>query len=141
MAMLHVDIVSAEESLYSGEGEMVFAPAEQGEVGIAPEHAPLLTRLVPGEVRVLTPEGMQSFFVSSGILEIQPSVVTILSDVAERAADIDEHAALEAKRRAEATLAERRKDEVDLVRAQAELAEALARLHLIQRQRERNQRR
>lgn len=140
MATIHVDIVSAEESLYSGEGEMVFAPAEQGEVGIAPEHAPLLTRLVPGEVRVMTPAGMQSFFVSSGILEIQPSVVTILSDVAERAADIDEHAALEAKRRAETTLAERRKDEVDLAHAQAELAEALARLHLIQRRRERDKR-
>lgn len=116
---------------------MVFAPAEQGEVGIAPKHSPLLTRLVPGEVRVVTGKGEQVFFVSGGVLEIQPSVVTILSDVAERAADIDEAAALEAKRKAEETLARRQKDEVDLARAQAELAESLARLRALQRIRDR----
>lgn len=130
---IHVDIASAETSLYSGEAEMVFAPAEQGEVGIAPKHAPLLTRLVPGEVRIVTAKGEQVFFVSGGVLEIQPSVVTILSDVAERAAEIDEAAAVEAKRKAEEALAQRHKDEIDLARAQAELAEAIARLRVLQR--------
>jgi len=135
--LIHVDISSAEAALFSGEAEMVFAPAEQGEVGIAPKHSPLLTRLAPGEVRVVTGKGEQVFFVSGGVLEIQPSVVTILSDVAERAADIDEAAALEAKRKAEETLAQRQKDEVDLARAQAELAESLARLRVLQRIRDR----
>jgi len=133
---IHVDIASAEASLYSGEAEMVFAPAEQGEVGIAPSHSPLLSRLVPGEVRVVTGKGEEIFFVSGGVLEIQPAVVTILSDVAERAADIDEAAAMEAKRKAEETLAQRQKDEVDLAHAQAELAESLARLRVLRRLRE-----
>ena len=133
---IHVDIASAEASLFSGEAEMVFAPAEQGDVGIAPKHAPLLTRLRPGEVRVVSAKGEQAFFVSGGILEVQPTVITILSDVAERAADIDEAAALEAKRKAEETLAQRQQGEIDLARAQAELAEAIARLRVIQKIRE-----
>ncbi len=133
---IHLDIASAEASLFSGEAQMVFAPAEHGEVGIAPRHAPFLTRLVPGEVRVVTAQGEQVFFVSGGVLEVQPSVVTILSDVAERAAEIDEAAALEAKRQAEQTLAQRQKEEIDLARAQAELAEALARLRVLRRLRE-----
>ena len=87
---IHVDIVSAETELYSGLAEMVFAPAIMGEVGIAPRHAPLVTRLKPGEVRLQLPEGKEeSFFVSGGILEIQPHVVTILSDSASRTEDLD----------------------------------------------------
>lgn len=130
---LHVDIVSAEEEIYSGNAEMVFAPAEMGEVGIAPRHSPLLTRMNPGEVRVRTREGEElDFFVSGGILEVQPHVVTVLADTAVRARDIDEAAALEAKKRAEEEIAQRASD-VDLGRAQAELAEAAARLRLIQK--------
>lgn len=139
MSKLQVKIVSAEEMLFSGEADMVFAPAEQGDLGITPEHAPLLTRLKPGELRIVDSQGSYSFFVSSGLLEIQPSVVTILSDVAERAADIDEHAAREAQQRAERTLAERRADEVELARAQAELTEALARLRVLEKLREHRQ--
>ena len=127
----HVDIVSAEHEIFSGSAQMVFAPAEMGELGITPRHAPLLTRLKPGSVRVKTDADEQVFFVSGGILEIQPHVVTVLSDTAVRARDIDEAAALEAKRRAEEALANQTA-EVDIVRAQAELAEALARLRTLE---------
>ena len=108
MAMtLHVDIVSAEAEIFSGTATMVFAPAEMGEVGIAPRHAPLLTRLKPGEVRVQTQEGDElSFFVSGGMLEVQPHVITVLADTAIRADDLDEAQALEAKERAEKMLAD-----------------------------------
>ncbi len=138
MAMtIHVDIVSAEREIYSGTATMVFAPAEMGEVGIAPRHAPLLTRLVPGEVRVRDQQGNeQSFFVSGGMLEVQPHVVTVLSDTAVRAADLDEARALEAKRRAEEALADRQSD-IDYARAQAELAEAVAQLRTIEKLRKR----
>jgi F-type H+-transporting ATPase subunit epsilon len=107
MAMtLHVDIVSAEAEIFSGTATMVFAPAEMGEVGIAPRHAPLLTRLKPGEVRVQSQDGKeQSFFVSGGMLEVQPHIITVLADTAIRAADIDEAHAMEAKTRAEKLLA------------------------------------
>jgi F-type H+-transporting ATPase subunit epsilon len=134
MAMeLHVDIVSAESAIYSGPATMVFAPAEMGEVGIAPRHAPLLTRLIPGEVRVQTQEGKEySFFVSGGMLEVQPHVVTVLSDTALRARDIDEAAALEARERAEKTLADTKTD-FDYAKAQAELAEAIAQLRTLQK--------
>jgi len=133
MAMtFHVDVVSAEQEIYSGTAEMVFAPAEMGELGITPRHAPLLTRLKPGTVRVKTGADEESlFYVSGGILEIQPHRVTVLSDTALRARDIDEAAALEAKRRAEEMLANR-EAQVDIVRAQAELAEALARLRALE---------
>ncbi len=133
MAMtIHVDIVSAESEIFSGAAEMVFAPAEMGEVGIAPRHAPLLTRLRPGEVRVQTaPNDEQSFYVSGGILEVQPHVVTVLADTALRAKDIDEAAALEAKQRAEQALADRKAD-IDYAKAQAELAEAVAQLRTLQ---------
>ena len=133
MAMnFHVDVVSAEQEIYSGTAEMVFAPAEMGELGITPRHAPLLTRLKPGTVRVKTGADEEAlFYVSGGILEIQPHRVTVLSDTALRARDIDEAAALEAKRRAEEALANR-EAEVDIVRAQAELAEALARLRALE---------
>lgn len=128
----HVDIVSAEHEIFSGSAQMVFAPAEMGELGITPRHAPLLTRLKPGSVRVKTGDEEQAvFYVSGGILEIQPHGVTVLSDTAVRARDIDEAAALEAKRRAEEALVNR-SAEVDIVRAQAELVEALARLRTLE---------
>lgn len=130
---IHVDIVSAEGEIFSGAAAMVFASAEMGEVGIAPRHAPLLTRLKPGEVRVRKPDGEeQSFFVGSGILEVQPYVVTVMADTAARAADIDEAAAQEAEQRAKAAL-ENASADIDLAKAQAELAEAAARLHLIKK--------
>ena len=134
MAMtIHVDIVSAEAEIFSGLAEMVFAPAVMGEVGILPRHSPLVTTLKPGEVRVRHPGGEdESFYVSGGILEIQPHVVTILSDTAQRAHDLDEAAALEAKERAERALADRKAD-VDEAKARAELAQAAAQLQAIQR--------
>lgn len=134
MAMtIHVDIVSAEKSIFSGTAEMVFAPAVMGEVGIMPRHAPLLTRLRPGEVRVKLPGGEEEFFyVSGGILEIQPHVVTVLSDTAARAHDLDEAAAQEAKQRAEQALKDQ-KGEIDYARAQVELAEAVAQLNALKR--------
>ena len=134
MAMtLHVDIVSAEKSIFSGTAEMVFAPAVMGEIGIMPRHAPLITRLRPGEVRVKLPGGEEEFFyVSGGILEIQPQVVTILADTAARAHDIDEAAAQAAKQRAEEALKDQ-KSEINYARAQVELAEAMAQLNALKR--------
>ncbi|MFK8068893.1 MAG: F0F1 ATP synthase subunit epsilon [Gammaproteobacteria bacterium] len=135
MAMtIHVDIVSAEAEIFSGLAEMVFAPAISGEVGIAPRHAPLMTTLAPGEVRLQMPDGKdeKSFYVSGGLLEIQPHVVTILSDTAERAEDLDEAAALEAKKQAEEAILNR-DAKMDLAKAQAQLAEAAAQLQAIQR--------
>ncbi|MDX2315401.1 MAG: F0F1 ATP synthase subunit epsilon [Gammaproteobacteria bacterium] len=134
MAMtIHVDIVSAESEIFSGLAEMVFAPAVMGEVGILPGHAPLVTTLKPGEVRVRLPGGEeQSFYVSSGMIEIQPHVVTVLSDTAQRAGDLDEAAALEAKERAERMLADRSAD-IDEAQARAELAQAAAQLQAIRR--------
>ena len=128
MAMtIHVDIVSAEAEIFSGTANMVFAPAEMGEVGIAPRHTALLTRLKPGEVRVqMEGQDEQFFYVSGGILEIQPHVVTVLADTALRAKDLDEAAAMRVKERAEKAIADK---------AQAELAEAVAQLHAIQRMR------
>lgn len=116
---------------------MVFAPAQQGEIGIAPRHAPLLTRLKPGEVRVQTPEDEElEFFISGGILEIQPHLVTVLADTAMRAKDIDEAAALKAKQRAEEAL-DSAETEMDIARAQAEVAEMVARLRFIENVRKR----
>ncbi len=134
MAMtIHVDIVSAEAEIFSGLAEMVFAPAVMGEVGVLPGHAPLVTSLKPGEVRVRLPGGEeQSFYVSSGMLEIQPHVVTVLSDTAQRASDLDEAAALEAQERAERMLADRQAD-FDEAQARAELAQAAAQLQAIRR--------
>jgi len=137
MAMtLHVDIVSAEKEIYSGRAEMVFAPLTTGEVGVLPRHAPLLARMKPGEVRVRTESEELSFYVSGGMLEVQPHVVTVLADTAERAHDLDEAAAMKAKARAEEALKSRQSD-IDYARAQAELAEALAQLRAIQKLRER----
>lgn len=134
MAMtIHVDIVSAEAAIFSGSATMVFAPAEMGEVGIAPRHTPMLTRLKPGEVRVQTDDGKeQSFYISGGMLEVQPHVVTVLSDTALRAKDLDEAAALAAKERAEKLLSDNKAD-IDYAKAQAELAEAVAQLRTIQK--------
>jgi F-type H+-transporting ATPase subunit epsilon len=134
MAMtIHVDIVSAESAIFSGLAEMVFAPAVMGEVGVLPGHAPLVTTLKPGEVRVRLPGGEeQSFYVSSGMLEVQPPMVTVLSDTAQGAGDLDEAAALEAKERAERMLADRHAD-MDEAQARAELAQAAAQLQAIRR--------
>jgi F-type H+-transporting ATPase subunit epsilon len=132
MAMtIHVDIVSAEGHIHSGTALMVFAPAEMGEVGIAPRHAPLITRLQPGDVRVQTEAGsVEHFYVSGGMLEVQPHVVTVLADTAIRAHDLDEAAALDSKRRAEDALAGQTA-ELEYAKAQAELAEAIAQLRTL----------
>jgi F-type H+-transporting ATPase subunit epsilon len=132
---IRVDIVSAEEKIFSGMAELVVAPAIEGDVGIAARHAPLLTRLKAGEVRVIT-ENKETlpFFVSGGILEVQPHIVSVLADRAARAKDIDEAAALDAKRRAEETLADR-SGKVDYAKAQAELIEAVAQLQTLERYR------
>jgi F-type H+-transporting ATPase subunit epsilon len=134
---IHVDIVSAEGELFSGAAAMVFVPASQGELGIAPRHAPLLTLLKAGEVRVQMPDGVQHFFfVGGGALEVQPSKVTVLADTAVRANDLDEAAALEAKQRAEDAMTNRT-GAIDLAEAQAELARAVAQLRAIERLRKR----
>jgi F-type H+-transporting ATPase subunit epsilon len=130
---IHIDIVSAEGQIFSGEASMVFVPGSQGELGIAPRHAPLLTTLSAGEVRVQT-EGQeeQSFYVGGGALEIQPHLVTVLADTAARAHDLDEAAALAAKQRAEDAVRDR-KDKVEIAEAQAELLRAMAQLRAIER--------
>jgi F-type H+-transporting ATPase subunit epsilon len=133
MAQIHVDIVSAEGQIHKGEAVMVFAPAEMGEVGIAPRHSPLLTRLKPGAVRVRTPSGEElQFFVSGGILEVQPHLVTVLADTALRAKDADEASALKAKQNAEERLAGAT-GEMDLAKAQQEMVEASARLEFVRK--------
>ncbi|RMH12195.1 MAG: F0F1 ATP synthase subunit epsilon [Gammaproteobacteria bacterium] len=135
MAMtMHVDIVSAEEAIYSGPAEMLFAPAEMGEVGVLPRHAPLLTRLNPGEVRVRHGGEEESIYVSGGILEIQPEGVTVLSDTAVRAKDLDEAAAIQAKEKAEQALHDKQ-SEIDYGLAKARLAEAAAQLKILQKAR------
>ena len=138
MAMtIRVDIVSAESELYSGQAVRVNAPAEGGEVGIAPRHAPFVSKLQPGDVRIQMEGGEEEIvYVSGGILEVQPHAVTVLSDTAVRAADLDEAAAQEAKRRAEERIAEQH-DEYDYARARAELAEAAAQLQTLQKLRRR----
>lgn len=134
MAMtIHVDIVSAEGAIHSGLATMVFATAEMGEVGIAPRHTAFISRLRPGDVRVQKEDGEQEhFYVSGGMLEVQPMAVTVLADTAIRARDLDEAAALEAKRKAEDALAGQTA-EFEYAKAQAELAEAIAQLRAIER--------
>ena len=130
---IHVDIVSAEGEIFSGEATMVFAPASEGDIGVAPRHAPLLSLLKPGEVRVQTPDGQeQHFFVGGGAIEVQPSKVTVLADTALRAKDIDEAAALAAKQRAEEALRDR-SGHITQAEALAELARAAAQLKLLER--------
>jgi F-type H+-transporting ATPase subunit epsilon len=134
---IHVDVVSAEKEIFSGLAEMVFAPAELGEVGIAPRHAPLITRLKPGEVRVKVSEKeIYPFYVSGGILEVQPNLVTVLADTAIRAHDIDEAAALEAKAKAEEALADK-SGKIDYATAQSQLAQAVMQLRTLDRLRKR----
>lgn len=134
MSTLRVEIVSAEHEIYSGEAHWVVAPAAMGEVGIYPQHTPLITYLKPGEVRVSAVEENEEllFFVSGGMLEVQPHQVTVLSDTAMRGADLDEAKAEEAKKRAEQALSDRKAD-FDEARALAELAEAAAQLRMIQK--------
>ncbi|MDD5265998.1 MAG: F0F1 ATP synthase subunit epsilon [Methylococcales bacterium] len=134
---VHVDIVSAEKEIFSGLAEMVFAPAELGEVGISPRHAPLITKLNPGEVRVkVNVNESYQFYISGGLLEVQPHLVTILADTAIRAKDIDEAAVLNAKARAEEALADK-SGKVDYATAQSELAQAVMQLRTLDRLRKR----
>ena len=136
MAMtMHVNIVSAEQEIFSGTCEQVIAPAKMGEVGIYPRHTQLLTQLKAGEVRVVKEGGEEDFFfVSGGMLEVQPHVVTVLADTALRARDLDEAKSMEAKTRAEQALKDRDSD-MDYAAAEAELAEAIAQLQTIARMR------
>ena len=130
---INVDIVSAEGEIYSGVAAMVFVPAVQGELGIAPRHAPLLTMLKAGEVRVQSPDGEEhAFYVGGGALEIQPQRVTVLADTALRAKDLDEAAALAAKQRAEEALRQRGAD-MTIAEAQAELIRAVAQIKMLER--------
>jgi F-type H+-transporting ATPase subunit epsilon len=130
---IKVDIVSAEEQIFSGEAYMVFAPAVMGELGIAPRHTPLISPLKPGEIRLDMGDGKEEyFFISGGILEVQPHLVTVLSDTAIRADDLDEAAALEAKKRAEEALADQQSD-LDVAKARAELAAAAAQIAAIKK--------
>jgi F-type H+-transporting ATPase subunit epsilon len=134
MAMtVHVDVVSAEELLFSGLAEIVIVPGEMGELGIYPRHTPLLTRIKPGSVRIRRPDQAEDelIYVSGGMLEVQPDVVTILSDTAIRGKDLDEARALEAKQAAEEAMKNRTSD-LDYAQAESELAQAIAQLRMIQ---------
>lgn len=133
MATIKIDIVSAEGEIHSGTAAMVFAPAKMGEVGIAPRHAPMLTPLLPGEVRVQDEDGKEeSFYITGGLLEVQPHQVTVLADTALRSDQLDEAAALSAQQDAEEAL-KGAADETDIARAQGELAEARARYRAAQK--------
>ena len=133
MTTIRCDIVSAEEEIFHGNAQMVIATGEMGELGIAPRHAPLITRLKPGQVRVQLEGGEEQFFyVSGGILEVQPNVVTVLADTAIRAKDLDEAAARGAKDEAERALANRT-DALEVAQAQAQLAQAMAQLQALER--------
>ena len=138
MAMtMHLDIVSAETEIFSGRAEIVVAPAVMGEVGIHARHTPMLTPLKPGEVKITKQGGEEEFiYVSGGMMEVQPSVVTILSDTAVRAHDLDEAAAMEAKQAAEEAISDREGD-MEIAEAQAKLAEAVAQLQMIENLRKR----
>jgi F-type H+-transporting ATPase subunit epsilon len=133
MSSIQCDIVSAETEIFSGEVAMVFATGVAGELGIAPRHAPLITLLKPGEVRVeLTDGSHQNYYVSGGILEVQPYLVSVLADTATRAEDIDEAAAIQAKEEAERLLKDSDKRQ-DLAQVQADLAKAVAQIHALSR--------
>lgn len=135
---LHVDVVSAEQAIFSGEASMVIAPGEGGELGILPEHTPLLTRIKPGTVRVLAAEGGEEevIYVSGGMMEVQPDRVTVLADTSVRAHDLDEAKALEAERLAKEALANNT-GAMEIAKAQAELVEAAAQLSAIRKLRQR----
>ena len=138
MATIHVDVVSAEESIFSGVAELVVAPGETGELGILPSHAPLLTRIKPGTVKIKVPGQTEDelIYVSGGMMEVQPKALTILADTSIRAHDLDEAKVLEAKRNLEEALANN-KVEVDRARTLAELAQTMAQLQAIQKLRKR----
>ena len=130
---IHVDVVSAEEMIFSGEADHVVLPGESGELGIWPRHTPLLTRIRPGAVRIKLPEGGEEFvYVSGGMLEVQPTLVTVLADTAIRAHDLDEARALEAKKAAEELL-KNRDTSMDYAKAEAELADAIGQLAAIKK--------
>ncbi len=133
---LQVDIVSAEQAIFSGEAEMVIAPGEGGELGILPEHTPLLTRIKPGTIRVQTGGGQEEvIYVSGGMMEVQPDRVTVLADTSVRAHDLDEAKAMEAERLAKEAIANRA-GKMEVAKAQAELAEAAAQLAAIRKLRQ-----
>ncbi len=133
MSTMQVEVVSAEKEIFSGQATMLIATAQSGELGIYPQHTPLLTNLKPGDVRVQTEDGEeQVIYVSGGILEVTPKKVTVLSDTAVRADDIDEAAALEAQKQAEQALKDSKAD-IDYARAKAELAQAAAQLQALKK--------
>ncbi len=131
---VHIDVVSAEESIFSGEAEFVVAPAGGGEVGIYPNHAPMITTLKPGALRIKQSSEAEEtlIFISGGMLEVQPGMITVLADTAIRGADLDEAKAIAAKAAAEEAMKNRSSD-IDYAKAQAELAEAVAQIQAIQK--------
>ena len=133
MATLHVDVVSAEEQIFSGEAKFVALPGESGELGILPKHTPLITRIKPGAVRIEKADGTEEFvFVAGGILEVQPGIVTVLADTAIRGKDLDEAKALEAKKAAEEAM-KNAKSDIDFAAAQGEFAAMAAQLAALQK--------
>lgn len=133
MSTIRVEVVSAEAEIFKGEAKLVVVSGEMGDLGIAPRHAPLITRIKPGQVRIIKPDDDELFlYVSGGILEVQPTVVTILADSAVRAADLDEAVALQAKQNAEAAIANRT-DAVEVAEAQVKLAQSMAQLQALER--------
>lgn len=134
MQTFHVDVVSAEASIFEGKAEFVVLPGESGELGIYPQHIPLITRIRPGAVRIKIPGRAEEefVFVAGGILEVQPNRVTVLADTAIRGADLDEAKALEARKAAEEAL-ENRTGDIDYAKAQAELAEAIAQIQALRK--------
>jgi F-type H+-transporting ATPase subunit epsilon len=138
VATVHIDVVSAEESIFSGEAEFVAAPAQMGEVGIYPHHAPMITSIKPGALRIkLADKNEELIYISGGILEVQPGVVTVLADTAIRGHDLDEAQANAAKKAAEEAMKNRSSD-IDYAKAQAELAEAIAQIQAIQKLRQKH---
>ena len=133
---IHVDIVSAEQEIFSGEADMVIAPGEAGELGILPEHMPMLTRVKPGTIRIQKGSEEEIIYVSGGMMEVQPDRVTVLADTSVRAHDLDEAKAMEAERLAKEALTNRT-GAMDIAKAQAELAEAAAQLAAIRKLRQR----
>jgi len=139
VATVHIDVVSAEESIFSGEAEFIAAPAQMGEVGIYPRHTPMITSIKPGALRIKLADKNeeQLIYISGGILEVQPGVVTVLADTAIRGHDLDEAQASAAKKAAEEAMKNRTSD-VDYAKAQAELAEAIAQIQAIQKLRQKH---
>jgi len=131
---VHIDVVSAEASIFSGEAEFIVAPASAGEVGIYPHHAPMVTKIKPGALRIKLPDAAEEtlIFISGGMLEVQPGLITVLADTAVRGHDLDEAKAIAAKEAAEEAMRNRTSD-MDYAKAQAELSEALAQIQAIER--------